>query len=60
MEREVSGFKVISEVGIKKIAFYIADKKYLSELQMRERKTPVKFMLFADIEEAKQWILHDD
>jgi hypothetical protein len=43
--------------GIRKVAFYISDKKYISELKVHEKDDPIKFRFFLDLELAKQWVL---
>lgn len=43
--------------GIRKVAFYVNDKKYISELREHEKDDSIKVKFFLDLELAKQWVL---
>jgi hypothetical protein len=43
--------------GIRKVAFYVSDKKYISELKEHEKNDSIKVKFFLDLELAKQWVL---
>jgi hypothetical protein len=51
-------YKSLLKVGIKKVAFYVSDEKYISELKVREKDDSIKFRFFLDFELAKQWVLN--
>jgi hypothetical protein len=50
-------YETLSKVGTQKIAFYISDESYFSELGKYERDNSIKAKFFLDLELAKQWVL---
>lgn len=50
-------YKSILNMGIRKVAFYVSNEKYISELKEHERDDSIKVRFFLDLELAKQWVL---
>ncbi len=53
-------YKVIHDLNIKKVAFYILNKEYIKELKEYERDNSLKVRFFLDIQEAKKWVISPD
>jgi hypothetical protein len=49
--------KLIYDLQIKKIAFYLKFNDFFEVLKTHEQETPVKVRFFLDLEEAKKWVL---
>lgn len=49
-------YTTLLSVGTKKVAFYIHEGKYISELQMHERNDSIQAKFFLDLALAEQWI----
>jgi hypothetical protein len=49
--------KSIMDAGIRKVAFFVSDEKYFSDLKINEKDDPVMVRFFLDLELAKQWVL---
>ena len=53
-------YKVINDINVEKIAFFLLHKEYYNELKVYERDDSLKVKFFLDIEEAKQWVINQD
>lgn len=50
-------YETLMKVGIKKVAFFVSDKKYYYELKKHENNDLIKFKFFLNIKTAKKWVL---
>lgn len=50
-------YTTVLNIGTRKVAFYVSDQKYISELKEHERDDSIQVRFFLDLEEAKQWVL---
>jgi hypothetical protein len=54
---KATSYKLIENLGIKKVAFFISDEKYMSALKSHERNDTLKARFFLDLEEAIKWLV---
>lgn len=50
-------YTTVLKTGTRKVAFYVSDQKYISELKEHERDDSIQVRFFLDLEDAKQWVL---
>ncbi len=50
-------YTTLVNVGIKGVAFYVIDQKYLSELKAYESENPIKVRFFPDLKMSREWLM---